>query len=214
MALAGGPQGGSRGVSVAEASTPCGTVKGEKQTVARRLRPGASECHPLHSKPAKFRPHTPSDSTPGCGRCPNGNTSIFRFRCDRNAAGASSYCTTCNGTAGSSYGSALLRPIVGGSGGGGASGTVGIATGGGGGGGGGAILIASSGTITINGNPAIRANGGTGYDGGWATPAGGSGSGGAIRLIAPTIAGSGTLSAQPGSATAYGGGTAVTAASA
>ena len=99
-----------------------------------------------------------------------------------------------------------MRPVVGASGGGGASGSVGYATGGGGGGGGGAILIASSGTITISGNPAIRANGGTGYGANWSSGAGGSGSGGAIRLIAPTIAGSGTLSAQPGSANAYGGG--------
>ena len=121
-------------------------------------------------------------------------------------AGSSSNCTSCNGTGGTTYGSTLLRPIVGGSGGGGASGYPSYATGGGGGGGGGAILIASSGTITLSGNPAIRADGGNGYAPGWAAAGGGSGSGGAIRLIAPTIAGSGTLSAQAGS-TSYGGGT-------
>ena len=69
------------------------------------------------------------------------------------------------------------------------------------------LNIDSSGTITINGDPAIRANGGSDYAANWTTGGGGSGSGGAIRVIAPTIAGSGTLSAQPGSAIGYGGGT-------
>ena len=90
-------------------------------------------------------------------------------------AGSSTYCTSCNGTGGGTYGSTPLRPIVGGSGGGGASGTAGNATGGGGGGGGGAILIASSGTITLSGNPAIRANGGTGYGASWSSGGGGAG---------------------------------------
>jgi len=72
---------------------------------------------------------------------------------------------------------------------------------GGGGGGGGALLIASNGTITING--LIHANGG--FRGDWGTrhnhfsTRGGGGSGGAIRLIGQTIAGSGSVSAIGGS---------------
>lgn len=58
---------------------------------------------------------------------------------------------------------------------------------------GGAILVASSLQITVNG--AINANGG-------GTPSasldGGGGSGGAIRLVAPIVAGTGTLSALGG----------------
>ena len=60
----------------------------------------------------------------------------------------------------------------------------------GGGAGGGAILIASATSITIRGS--IRANGGKAT--GVCVP----GAGGAIRLVAPTIDGDGTLSAQAG----------------
>jgi hypothetical protein len=59
----------------------------------------------------------------------------------------------------------------------------------GGGAGGGALLIASSGSITIDG--AINANGGASTDGT-------GGAGGAIRLVAPLIDGSGMLSARGG----------------
>lgn len=112
------------------------------------------------------------------------------------SASCTSNCT--NGAGGPSYGSALLRPMVGGSGGGGGSGYSGSGAGGGGGGGAGAILIASSTSIALTGNPAIRANGGSGSSSGYGT--GGGGSGGAIRLIAPTITGNGSLYAQGGSA--------------
>jgi hypothetical protein len=93
------------------------------------------------------------------------------------------------GTYGTSSGS--LNPLFGGSGGGGGytSTAFGVPTfsGGGGGGGGGAIVIASSTRITVNG--ALTA------DGGSAGACGGSGSGGAVRLVAPVIAGAGTISA-------------------
>lgn len=97
---------------------------------------------------------------------------------------------------GSSYGNAGLIPLIGGSGGGGAAGIGSV--GGGGGGGGGALLIASSGTIRIDG--AITANGGNGtYVGGIWTNGGGGGSGGGIRLVANVIIGEGNISAAGGS---------------
>lgn len=99
------------------------------------------------------------------------------------------------------YGKVTLLPLIGGSGGtGGSASTSTTATtctngcnGGGGGGGGGALLIASSGTITINGG--ITANGGNGGNG---FNPGGPGSGGGIRLIANTISGAGSISAAGG----------------
>lgn len=95
----------------------------------------------------------------------------------------------------SAYGNINLLPLIGGSG-----GTGGLASssgscvtlgcnGGGGGGGGGAILIASSGTITINGS--ITADGGIGGNG---FRSGGAGSGGAIRLISNALNGTGSIS--------------------
>jgi hypothetical protein len=78
---------------------------------------------------------------------------------------------------GSTYGSPLLVPLVGGSGAGGQDGGVG------GGGGGGAVLIASNVRIDLAGT--ITAAGGLGvYN---------DASGGAIRLVAPVLAGTGTL---------------------
>lgn len=98
------------------------------------------------------------------------------------------------------YGTPGLLPLIGGSGGGGGRANSGSQTtctygcnGGGGGGGAGAILIASSGTITING--VISANGGNGGNG---YLAGGSGSGGGIRLIANVIGGSGSINSIGG----------------
>lgn len=90
---------------------------------------------------------------------------------------------------GASYGSPLQVPLIGGSGGGGAPLI-------GGGGGGGAILIASNTRIGLNNNwpsgGGVVANGGGG--GSFQFTANG-GSGGAIRLVAPVVAGSGTLQA-------------------
>lgn len=83
---------------------------------------------------------------------------------------------------GSVYGSALLVPLAGGSGGGGTEGSPGV----GGAGGGGAILISSSTRITLSGT--VRAFG-------WSSPSGvvNDGAGGGVRLVAPVVAGSGTI---------------------
>lgn len=108
------------------------------------------------------------------------------------------------GTGGGTYGNPRILPMIGGSGGGGGAGSgnpASLISGTGGGGGGGAILIASSGTITVNGS--ITANGGRG--GSCSTSnsgGGGGGSGGAIKLIARTISGNGTISATGGSGSA------------
>lgn len=105
----------------------------------------------------------------------------------------------CTGSSGSgTYGNQLIRPLVGGSGGGGGS-SVSDADGANGGGGGGAILIASSGTITIDGT--VIADGGSGsnqYYCGNAALCGGGGSGGAVRLIANRVDGEGNLLARGG----------------
>lgn len=87
-------------------------------------------------------------------------------------------CPSIPARSGQTYGSQLLLPLVGGSGGGGGQAQ-------GAGGGGGAILVASSTKIILNG--AIYA-----YGGPLAGTAGG-GSGGAVRLLAPTIAGTGSI---------------------
>lgn len=90
-----------------------------------------------------------------------------------------------------------LLSFFGGSGGGGQNGYPGSTSvsGSSGGGGGGAILIASSTRITVAG--AIQANGGRGGTASNLTVlTAGSGSGGAIRLVAPEIAGSGSLVAR------------------
>lgn len=100
---------------------------------------------------------------------------------------------------GEAYGNALLVPLRGGSGGsgGGRDDTVG----GSGGAGGGAIRIFSSVSIVLNGS--IMADGG---DGGGASDnnIGGAGSGGGIHLIAPTVSGSGDLTAAGGQSPALG----------
>jgi hypothetical protein len=104
------------------------------------------------------------------------------------------------GTGGSFSGNSFLVPLVGGSGGGGGlfQGALGPTIyGASGGAGGGALLVASSGTITVNGT--INANGGPGGAGGtsgccyYAFGYGGGGSGGGIRLAANTVTGSGTI---------------------
>jgi hypothetical protein len=104
-------------------------------------------------------------------------------------------------TGGSIYGNERILPTIGGSGGGGGGGSA--YPGAAGAGGGGAILIASSGTITVNGS--VTANGGTGgqsantgcgYTG--CSGCGGGGSGGSIRLVSNYIAGSGSLSVAGG----------------
>jgi len=95
--------------------------------------------------------------------------------------------------------SALL-PLLGGSGGGGGGGRVASSSigysGGTGGGGSGSVVIASSGTIMVNG--AVTANGGRGGDGAPEAFGGGGGSGGGVRLVANSIAGGGAIGATGG----------------
>lgn len=102
------------------------------------------------------------------------------------------------GAAGITYGNAGVYPLIGGSG---AAGSANGASGQGGGSGGGAILIATPGTITLDGQ--IQANGGSGTGAGSSGPSGtnrcsGGGSGGGIRLIADRITGNGILRALGG----------------
>ena len=128
--------------------------------------------------------------------------------------------SVCNPTSSGTYppsggtfsGDSFLVPLIGGSGGGGGL-FFGNPSpyGASGGAGGGALFIASSTTITVNGT--INANGGIGGNGGttptttnsgclgsyYAEGWGGGGSGGGIRLVANTIAGSGTVTALGGS---------------
>jgi hypothetical protein len=98
----------------------------------------------------------------------------------------SSGCGNAYGANGGFSGNQFLVPLVGGSGGGGGPAASGGA-------GGGAILIASSVSVTVTGT--ITANGG-----GIASidRSGGGGAGGGIRLVAPLIAGSGTITAAGG----------------
>jgi hypothetical protein len=93
------------------------------------------------------------------------------------------------GTYGASSTFVSLLPLFGGSGGSGGT-TPGSGSSSGGGGGGGAIVIASSSKIVVAGT--ISANGGAG---GIGNQPGGGGSGGAIRLVAPVVAGAGSLTA-------------------
>ena len=103
------------------------------------------------------------------------------------------------------YGSPLLIPILGGSGGGGTVGSPGR----GGGVGGGAILIASTTKIEVQNPGRIIAWGGgpnagrIDTDGDYNFP--NAGSGGAIRLVAPVIAGNGTVSVIGGNGNVYAG---------
>ena len=99
-----------------------------------------------------------------------------------------------SGQAGPKFGATTILPLIGGSGGGG-GGANNNGRGGAGGGGGGAILIASSGTITVNG--IINARGGSGSSG---NAGGGAGAGGAIRLIANTVNGAGSMNVNGGGA--------------
>lgn len=99
------------------------------------------------------------------------------------------------GLGGPRFGTVAILPLVGGSGGGGGAASANT-RGGPGGGGGGAILIASSGTITLNGT--IFARGGSGLGFSTFFSGGGGGSGGAIRLIANTFTGTGVMNVTGG----------------
>jgi len=122
------------------------------------------------------------------------------------SAGCGSYASVgSGGFPGTTYGSPLLQPLIGGSGGGGARSfcCVGLWSywGLGGGGGGGAILIAASGSVSINGS--LLALGGSGgsrsTNGHIESTGGGGGSGGAIRLVASRVYGKGSIKAVGGS---------------
>lgn len=109
---------------------------------------------------------------------------------DAQEGGDAGYATRANWeTAGATYGTPALIPIVGGSGGGGIDGN----QDGGGGGGGGAILIASNTRIRVTASGKILAFGGKAGIAGKLSY--NSGSGGAIRLVAPQVYGKGELNA-------------------
>lgn len=101
---------------------------------------------------------------------------------------------------GPTYTSFLLVPLYGGSGGAGGwdTSTTSVNVGGTGGAGGGAIRIVSGTQINVTGT--INANGGTGggATGSAAGCPGGAGAGGAIHLVAPTVLGNGSLTANSG----------------
>jgi hypothetical protein len=108
--------------------------------------------------------------------------------------GAGKYETTNHG---SSYGSPLIIPLIGGSGGGALYDSISAY---GGDGGGGAILIASNTRILCQGTiSATCPSRDAGRYWNW-----GFGSGGAIRLIAPNVEGAGTLNVQGGINSYYG----------
>jgi hypothetical protein len=98
---------------------------------------------------------------------------------------------------GVTYGSPYMVPLYGGSGGGGGYSATGIS--GIGGAGGGAIRIVSNTQISVTGGITTQGgNYGTTTGTGSSGAPGGSGSGGSVHLIAPTIAGTGTINAQSG----------------
>ena len=119
---------------------------------------------------------------PGGGR---GGATVSGSTANSHGGGAYGTVGPSNSTTnkGATYGSPLLIPMAGGSGGGGGTGSPGI----GGGGGGGAILIASSTRVDVPAGGAVRALGLGGQSHYHC------GSGGAIRLVAPVVAGTGSL---------------------
>ena len=139
------------------------------------------------------------------GQGPGGGSALVSSNFSNVRSGNASYGTlgsisnlcsnVSNGIPGSVYGNIYLIPLLGGSGGGGITNSCG---GVGGNGGGGAILIAAAGQIQLNGT--INCRGGLNNDVtcGSASYYGGYGSGGAVRLVASTIAGSGTINTASG----------------
>lgn len=118
------------------------------------------------------------------------------------AGGTDNYFNNGSGAGATFLGAPDLLPLVGGSGGGGGASTATSAgcSGGGGGGGGGALLVAANGTITLDAQSSILADGGSGggMGNGSCASMGGGGSGGAVRLLATTLAGTGYIYARPG----------------
>lgn len=141
--------------------------------------------------PGGFDGGTPGSASvsPGDGFGPGGGQSGTNVNNNAAGAGSGSYADSggagSSSNKGSSYGSALLIPMIGGSGGGGTTGSPGR------GGGGGAILIASDTQIELSGTAEILANGGRYYSSAY-----NGGSGGAVRLVAPRVFGSGDIRAE------------------
>jgi hypothetical protein len=137
------------------------------------------------------KPGFGAEVPPGNGYGPGGGIAGDQG-CDvNNSAGGGSYGTR-GAHGGSTYGSVLLIPLIGGSGGGGATGQPGS----GGGGGGGAILISANTRVVVNGR--IEARGGANincFHGG---------SGGAIRLVSFKVEGTGTIDVSPGGSGGFG----------
>ena len=149
---------------------------------------------------------------PGAGTGGNSGRANVGFRTFGGAGAGFGVAGTCNygcqigwlldntgnlSVAGSTYGSNLLLPLIGGSGGGGGAAGAAFA-GSGGGGGGGAILIASSGTVNVTGTVVANGAPSGAAAGGESGGTGGGGSGGAIRIVATAISGNGAITATGG----------------
>lgn len=133
-----------------------------------------------------------NEFSPGAGLGPGGGLGGDP---NRDGAGPGAYLNKGTSTSadnaqfGSTYGSPLLIPLVGGSGGGGTIGSPGF----GGGGGGGGLLIASDTEIFISATGRLFSRGGGDGDGnGFFEPKHG-GSGGGIRLVSPIVRGTGEI---------------------
>jgi len=151
-----------------------------------RLNLNGESGHPANALPEQRQP-----SIPGPGGFPGGiggdNISSGTVGYGPGAGVYSGGGASHAGSFGNStYGNVYLLPLAGGSGGAGSAPGQ-NQVGPGGGAGGGAILIASSVSITVDGQ--ITANGGPSG----ASNSSATGSGGAIRLLAPVIEGSGSL---------------------
>lgn len=144
-----------------------------------------------------YGPGAGSGAISGCpGSCGSGGS----FATAGSAPGG-----TC--TAGPTYGSNAMLPVIGGSGGGGGLGenSYNGQAGSGGGGGGGALLLVSSTAVELTGQ--IRSVGGAGGAGTyyWNYYCGGGGSGGMVRIIAPAFSGAGSIDVSGASGSTNGG---------
>lgn len=199
--------GGPGGYSGGRGGRPVGSLEMADRNGGKGLGPGGGggglACNLSCSPPYSYETYNGGSSFSPTGGGGGG------FGTAGSAPGAlSSGCDGYTTSAGATYGSNELLPLIGGSGGGGGR-TKGTWFASGGGGGGGALLLAVSGTLTVtNSTGKILANGGNGGDAGSVgctnvndyASGGGGGSGGAIRLVATTLTGNGEISADYGSA--------------
>jgi hypothetical protein len=153
------------------------------------------------------------NSTPGPGTGPGGakvpSNNGYGCSASYSALATNSIFQSGCANASSTYGNALLLPLVGGSGGSGGGSSNASYSGGSGGAGGGALRICSDVSITMGEAGQLLANGGVGgaaATNDLTTGAGGGGSGGAIHLQAPSVtegiiisAMGAALTASPGS---------------